>query len=150
MFALRNCEFACRIFYDAYLFFLLWVTVCNIRWGQVKSFSTQIVWSSISETVIFFIYSTSIAVSVQKKKEHKTKAIQKVEATIQFAQSWKRKQSLAIFHTGWSLLGEAWAVNRKFWLKYLCLFPSNFTEPAVTTNKVVWPWVACSVDDRIK
>lgn len=64
---------------------------------------------------------------------------------LQLAQSWKRKQSLAIFQTGWSLLGEACAVSRKFWLKYRCLLPSNLTEPAVTTSKVVCPWVACSV-----
>lgn len=62
----------------------------------------------------------------------------------QLFQSWNLKQSLAIFQTGWSLLGEAWAVKRKFWLKKRGLFPSNLTVPPVTTSSVVWPWVACS------
>lgn len=70
------------------------------------------------------------------------------KAEPQLFQSWKRKQSLAIFHTGWSLLGEAWAVRRKFWLKKRCLFPSNLTVPPVTTSSVVWPWVACSVNEE--
>lgn len=67
----------------------------------------------------------------------------------QLFQSWNLKQSLAIFQTGWSLLGVAWAVKRKFWLKKRSLFPSNFTVPPVTTSRVVWPWVACSVKERI-
>lgn len=67
----------------------------------------------------------------------------------QLFQSWNLKQSLAIFQTGWSLLGVAWAVNRKFWLKKRSLFPSNFTVPPVTTSRVVWPWVACSVKEAI-
>lgn len=66
----------------------------------------------------------------------------------QLFQSWNRKQSLAIFQTGWSLLGEAWAVKRKFWLKKRGLFPSNFTVPPVTTSSVVWPWVACSESEE--
>lgn len=66
----------------------------------------------------------------------------------QLFQSWKRKQSLAIFQTGCSLLGDAWAVKRKFWLKKRCLFPSNLTIPAVATSSVVWPWVACSVNEE--
>lgn len=66
----------------------------------------------------------------------------------QLFQSWNLKQSLAIFQTGWSLLGEAWAVKRKFWLKKRCLFPSNLTIPPVTTSSVVWPWVACSVNEE--
>lgn len=67
----------------------------------------------------------------------------------QLFQSWNLKQSLAIFQTGWSLLGVAWAVKRKFWLKKRSLFPSNFTVPPVTTSRVVWPWVACSVKEGI-
>lgn len=67
----------------------------------------------------------------------------------QLFQSWNLKQSLAIFQTGWSLLGVAWAVKRKFWLKKRSLFPSNFTVPPVTTSRVVWPWVACSVKEWI-
>lgn len=66
----------------------------------------------------------------------------------QLFQSWNRKQSLAIFQTGWSLLVEACAVRRKFWLKKRCLFPSNLTMPPVTTTSVVWPWVACSVNQE--
>lgn len=67
----------------------------------------------------------------------------------QLFQSWNLKQSLAIFQTGWSLLGVAWAVKRKFWLKKRSLLPSNFTVPPVTTSRVVWPWVACSVEEGI-
>lgn len=87
-------------------------------------------YNRIKTTYTFFFY-------IKKKKEQP-----------QLFQSWKRKQSLAIFQTGWSLLGEAWAVKRKFWLKKRCLFPSNLTVPPVTTSKVVWPWVACSVNGQ--
>ena len=80
---------------------------------------------------------------IQEKGENKN-----VPGKVQLCQSWKRKQSLAIFQTGCSLFGVACAVSRKFWLKKRCLFPSNLTTPQLTTNIVVWPWVACSVNRK--
>lgn len=48
--------------------------------------------------------------SVKKTKYFYTNRTRKAvnhSVIIQLAQSWKRKQSLAIFHTGWSLFGVA-------------------------------------------
>lgn len=121
----------------------------------IKLFSTEYALSTVSFYNNSFIYNKLFKKSKHyisdRSNSHWFSAVafffshsNREAVILQLAQSWKRKQSLAIFHTGWSLFGDAWAVNRKFWLKYLCLFPSNLTVPAVTTSNVVWPWVACS------
>jgi len=74
------------MFYDAYLLF---VTVCNIHWGQVKLFSTHCVVFHFrnTSTVFLFTVHTSITTSLQKKKRKKQELYKKIETTIQFAQS---------------------------------------------------------------
>lgn len=89
-------------------------------------------------------YFTESTKASWKRSRCRASEFRNTEHEAQLFQSWNRKQSLAIFQTGWSLFGEAWAVRRKFWLKNRCLFPSNLTIPPVTTSNVVWPWVACS------
>lgn len=142
------------MFHDSYLFNFVNHILYVIYIVIIKLFSTESTLSAVWFCNKSLIYNTLLEskhwTSHGSNSHHELPQwpffmnIQHEAAIIQLAQSWKRKQSLAIFHTGWSLVGDACAVNRKFWLKYLCLLPSNLTVPAATTSNVVWPWVACS------
>lgn len=66
MFALMNVDECSMMIY------LLWFTVCYICWGQVKSFSTQIVWKRFNGQ--WFLFTERIKLQwVYKKKENTLK-----------------------------------------------------------------------------
>jgi len=62
------------MFYDAYLLF---VTVCNIHWGQVKLFSTHCVVFHFRNTSTVFLFTVHTSITSLQKKREKNKSYTK-------------------------------------------------------------------------